>query len=366
VVAGINQGYSFAVTTSGANVYLVLLAPSFTGGFYYAQGTVSVTAGGVATITWSTCTGTCGLSPLSMTKLNTAVGLTTEGSPNIFVDTSSFCQTASPSGLCIWVTVPALDSSLMWHVEVTELTNTWKIPASIGAIGDIQLHQVYTGVDSQVHSELYVMPDAVAATFAVGNTPQLPSITVISHGYTTTSTYCVGGLLAGICPSSPLGWSGVLIYTQQQQGVVMPGILGTDVIFFAALGTGGAGTANVQFYSFTYNSLVPALSVFSAPKTLAITTIPANAVVNHSWHIAMTFGGNSIYLAYGVDGDLAFQVGTVGAAPLYPVTWSTPIQVPGVAGLVGGVTIAYSGNTVGMAWVQTAGVKQYSVQFAVI
>ena len=201
----------------------------------------------------------------------------------------------------------------MWHVDVAEFTNTWKLPSSISAVGDVQLHQVYTGVDSQVHSELYVMPDAVAATFAVGNTPQLPSVTVFSHGYTTTSTFCVGGLYAGICPSRlTASWTSRST-RQQQQGVVLPAAGTKGVIFFAALGTGGAGTANVQFYSFSYNSASPASSTFSAPSVLAITTIPANAVVNHSWHIAMTFGGSSVYLAYGVDDDLAFQVGTVGS-----------------------------------------------------
>jgi hypothetical protein len=122
----------------------------------------------------------------------------------------------------------------------------------------------------------------------------------------------------------------------------------------------------VQFYTFNYNWVTPALSTFSAPAALAgITTIPANAVVNHSWHISMTFGGAGLYLAYGVDDNLAFQVGTIGLGPLYPVSWSTPVQVPGVAGLVNGVTITYSGNTVGVTWVQTSG-DRYAVKFCVI
>jgi hypothetical protein len=79
----------------------------------------------------------------------------------------------------------------------------------------------------------------------------------------------------------------------------------------------------------------------------------------------MTFGGNSLYLAYGIDDSLAFEVGTVGSGPAYAITWSQQIQVPDVAGLVGGVTIAYSGNTVGLVWVQTSG-SQYAVKFAVI
>ncbi len=374
IVNGIDQGYSFAVANYNNNVYLVLLSPSFTGGFYFASGTVVANAGG-ASISWTACSGNCGLGPVQMLMVHTAPGLTTAGSPNIYVDSSAQCLTVSPGEGCIWVTIPALDSNLMWHVEVGQLTlTTWKIPAAIGGIGDVQLHAVYTGPDSQVHSELYVMPDAVAATFTVGNTPQYPHITVFDHGYTMSNTYCLGGSLAsGFCSDLPASWSGVQIYTQQQQGVVMP-VAGTDVVFFAGLATAAGGSADVQFYTFNYNPAGGACPAgysgtnggcFSAPTALSISVIPANAVVNHSWHISMAFGGSSLYVAYGIDDQLAFQVGTVGAAPNYAVSWSQAVEVPGVSGLVGGVTISYSGNTVGLTWVQTSG-AQYAVKFCVI
>jgi hypothetical protein len=121
----------------------------------------------------------------------------------------------------------------------------------------------------------------------------------------------------------------------------------------------------VEFYSFNYNSVTPGSSTFSAPTLLGISSIPANAVVNHSWHVAMSFGGTSVYLAYGVDDFLGFEVGSVGGGPSYTVTWSAPIQVPGVTGLVNGVTVTYSGSTVGLVWVQTAG-AEYAVKFAII
>jgi len=215
------------------------------------------------------------------------------------------------------------------------------------------------------------MPDAVAAILTVGNTPDLPHISVYTHGDGFQGTFCVGGeVSAGACPAPPASWTSpaVLIYEQQSQGAVLPAASPTDVIFFAALaqvGAAGSG-ASVVLYDFNYNSATPASSTFSGPTVLnAITTIPQNAVVNHSWHLSMTFGGGSLYLAYGIDDDLAFQVGTVGSAPGYSITWSQQIQVPGVVGLVGGVTIAYSGNTVGLVWVQTSG-SEYAVKFAVI
>jgi len=369
ISTGITQGYSFAVgnwQASGVSyVSLALMTSSYTGGFYYVQGTITG-----AVISWTGCAGQCALSPISMQKLSIAPGLTAEGSPSIFIDTSAVCSVSSPTGVCIWVTVPALDPKLMWHVEVAYLTNSWTIPASDTCVaqGDVCLQQVYTGPDSQVHSELYSMPDAVAAIFVVGNTPDLPHITVFNHLDTTAMTFCA--IVSAACPlgAAMAGtWTGIKIYEQQSQGVVMPSAPGTDVIFFAALAQNGvaANGADVQFYSFTYNSAAPATSSFSAPTTLGITSIPQNAVVNHSWHLSMTFGGNSLYLAYGIDDSLAFEVGTVGSGPAYAITWSQQIQVPDVAGLVGGVTIAYSGNTVGLVWVQTSG-SQYAVKFAVI
>jgi len=304
-----------------------------------------------------------------MQQLSIAPGLSAEGSPSVFIDISGVCTVSSPTGVCVWVTVPALDSNLMWHVELAYLTNAWSIPASIGAQGDVQLHQVYTGPDSQVHSELYSLPDAVAAIFVVGNTPDLPHITIFLHNDVYVGTFCLGGeIVALMCPAPPASWAGIKIYEQQSQGVVMPTVVpNTDVIFFAALAQNGlpSNGADVQFYSFNYNPVTPVLSSFSAPTTLSITSIPQNAVVNHSWHVSMTFGGSSLYIAYGIDDFLAFQVGSVGIAPSYTVTWSAPIQVPDVAGLVGGVTISYSGSTVGLVWVQTAG-DRYAVKFAVI
>jgi hypothetical protein len=359
IINGIDQGYSFSVANNGNTVYLALLTPSYTTGFYFTQGTI---VGSL--INWAVCSGSCGLGPIQMSQLSVPVGLTTAGTPNLFVDTSAMCPGGGP---CVWATVPALDSNLMWHVEVGELTTSWHLPASIGAIGDIALHQVYTGPDSQVHSEMYIMPDAVAATFAVGNTPELPHLSVFLHNYGFVGTFCVGGeLSAGVCPAPPLSWSGIKVYMQQQQGAVLPASLGTDVIFFAGLATNGAPGADVQFYDFNYNAAVPGSSTFSAPTAPpGISTIPANAVVNHSWHISMVFGGASLYLAYGVDDNLAFQVGTVGSAPSYTVTWSVAIQVPGVSNLVNGVTITYSGSTVGLTWVQTQGAA-YAVKFCVI
>ncbi|MGA2665253.1 MAG: hypothetical protein ABSF83_09945 [Nitrososphaerales archaeon] len=372
VVDGVTQGYSFSVATSGGNVYLVLLSPSFTGGFYYVQGQVEVCSG-VAVISWSALP-TCPVptTPAPLAKLNTAPGLTTAGSPNIFLDPYGSCASA-PTHVCVWVTVPALDKNLMWHVEVTQFTNTWRIPSLLGT-GDIQLNQVYTGPDSQVHSELYVMPDGVAATFAVGNTPEYPHITVFDHGDLTSTTYCLGGeynlAIPNECPLPPAGWAGVQVYMQQQQGAVVPSSPGTDVIYFAGLATSGSGSADVVFYSFNYTASSPGTSSFSAaPTVLGITSIPENDVIDHSWHIALTFGGNELYLAYGVDDSLAFQVGTLsvdGSTPNYSVAWSSPIQVPGVAGLVDGVSITYSGSTIGLAWVQTGGPLGYTVKFCVI
>jgi hypothetical protein len=367
ISTGITQGYSFAIGTNGLNVYLALMTSSYTGGFYFVQGVV---APATSSITWGACPSSCSLGPIQMQKLSIAPGLTAEGSPSVFVDTSATCSTSSPTGVCVWVTVPALDANLMWHVEIAYLTNSWTIPAAANCVaqGDVCLHQVYTGPDSQVHSELYSMPDAVAAIFVVGNTPDLPHITVFNHLDTTAMTFCA--VVSAACPlgAAPAGtWIGIKIYEQQSQGVVLPAATGTDVIFFAALAQNGlpANGADVQFYTFNYNSAVPASSTFSAPTTLAITSIPQNAVVNHSWHISMTFGGTSLYIAYGVDDFLAFQVGTVGSGPTYTVVWSSPIQVPDVAGLVGGVTISYSGSTVGLVWVQTSG-DRYAVKFAVI
>jgi hypothetical protein len=360
IVNGINEGYSFAVATSGSSVYLVLLSSSFTGGFYYAQGTAL--PGG--TISWTPCTGLCALGP--MAKVNTAPGLTTAGSPNVFVDASPHCSTADPSGVCVWVTVPALDSNLEWHVEVFQYTTSWAGPNPFNG-GDVQLHQVYSGINSQVHSELYVMPDAVAATFAVGNTPEYPHITVFDHAYTISTTFCA--VLSGSCALTPTGWlPAVKMYSQQEQGAVMPSALGTDVVFFAGLAaTTGSPGANVQFYSFTYNPGSPLTSTFSAPATLlGISPILANAVINHSWHISMTFGGSNLYLAYGVDDSLAFLVGTVGPGPAYALSWSSAIGVNNVSDLVNGVTITYSGSTVGLAWVQVGGPLGYDVKFSVI
>jgi hypothetical protein len=379
IVNGIDQGYSFAMASSSLNggyqVYMALLTPSYTGGFYYISGTIS---GAGNAITWASCSGNCGLGPVSMQKVAIAAGLTSAGSPNVYVDDSGAPGTpcvSAPTG-CVWVTIPALDSNLMWHVEVGRGVNSPPtMPASIGSVGDVQLHSVYTGPDSQVHSELYIMPDAVAATFTVGNTPQYPHITVFDHGDTTSTTYCLGGTVAsGFCQDIPAAWSGVEVYTQQQQGAVLPAATGTDVVFFAGLATAGGGSANVQFYSFDYIPGGGACPVgytgtnggcFSAPAALGISTIPANAVVNHSWHVSMAFGGSSLYLAYGIDDQLSFQVGTVGSGPAYSISWSSPIEIPGVVGLVGGVTITYSGNTVGVTWVQTSG-SEYAVKFCVI
>jgi hypothetical protein len=377
IATGITQGYSFSVGSWLASgtyyVGLALMTSSDTGHFYYVQGPVAV-AGLSATINWAACAGSCGLGPISMQKLSLPAGLTAEGSPNLYVDTSSGangCATISPTGVCVWVTVPALDSTLMWHVEVFSLTSSWSGPTGSSASffvpkDDVPLHQVYTGPDSQVHAEIYSMPDALATIFVVGTTPDLPHITVFSHGDAFVSTFCVGGqLVAGVCPAPPGSWSGIRIYEQQSQGAVMPAVAGTDIIFFAALSTNGAPGAVVEFYTFNYNSVTPGLSTFSAPTLLPISSIPANAVVNHSWHVSMTFGGSSVYLAYGVDDFLGFEVGTVGSAPSYTVAWSAPIQVPGVVGLVGGVTVSYSGSTVGLVWVQTSG-TEYAVKFAII
>jgi hypothetical protein len=374
IAKGVTEGYSFGVGSWQANgityVALALMTSSYTGGFYYVQGTI-----GASGISWAACPSQCTSGaqwPVPMQQLTItpalAPTLTAEGSPDLFVDTSSACST-NIDGACIWVTVPALDSNLMWHVEVFSLTSSWSGPSGSSAStqvarDDVLLNTVYSGQDSQVHSELYSMPDAVAAIFVVGNTPDLPHITVFTHGDAFVGTFCVGGIYAGACPAPPVSWTGIQIYEQQSQGAVLPSAAGTDVIFFAALATNGTPGADVQFYSFNYNS-VTQMGAFSAPATLGITTIPANAVVNHSWHLSMTFGGTSLYLAYGVDDSLAFEVGTVGSGPSYPVTWSIPIDVPGVTGLVGGVTVAYSGSTVGLVWVQTSG-TQYVVKFAVI
>jgi hypothetical protein len=374
ITNGVTEGYSFAAGSYGNNVYLALMTSANTQGFYYVQGTVVGSA-----ITWTACASNCRLGPVQMQLLTINSAYSAQGSPDLFVDTSTGaggCTIISSTGTCIWVTVPALDSNLMWHVEVFSLTNSWTGPpgssaAATTAGDDVPLHQVYTGPDSQVHSELYAMPDAVAAIFTVGNTPDLPHISVYTHGDGFQGTFCVGGeVSAGACPAPPASWTSpaVLIYEQQSQGAVLPAASPTDVIFFAALaqvGAAGSG-ASVVLYDFNYNSATPASSTFSGPTVLnAITTIPQNAVVNHSWHLSMTFGGGSLYLAYGIDDDLAFQVGTVGSAPGYSITWSQQIQVPGVVGLVGGVTIAYSGNTVGLVWVQTSG-SEYAVKFAVI
>ncbi len=138
------------------------------------------------------------------------------------------------------------------------------------------------------------MPDAVAATFTVGNTPELPHVTVFDHGYTTAATFCVGGAVRrGYCPDhQPAGPERRDLHAAAA-GSGYARLHRDRHDLLRGLATYGSPGADVQFYSFNLRLLTAdALELLGPCRPSGITTIPLNAVVNHSWHISMTFGGS--------------------------------------------------------------------------
>ena len=86
----------------------------------------------------------------------------------------------------IWVTIPAVYSNaglFSWHVEITTLTGPLAVNTPLfGSPQDVHLAGLNaSSVTSAVHTQLYSMQDGVAATFAVGNTPDIPRVVMFSH-----------------------------------------------------------------------------------------------------------------------------------------------------------------------------------------
>ena len=365
-------GYAFAVANSGNNVYLAVISATHPGAFYYGFGTIVG-----QTITFS-CTGTCvsvggtqmELLPISNLELATCVSCTlySAGSPSIMVDTLAVPTT-------IWVTIPAVYSNgpiFSWHVEITTLTGPLAVNTpAFGTPQDVHLVGLNaSSVTSDVHAQLYSMQDGVAATFAVGNTPDIPRVVMFSHVGAFIGTFCPNVACAGNSIMG-VGWGNLYFFEQQSQASAQ---IGTDNLFFAGLArTTGVVGATANMFSFTYNP-VTKIGNFSSPSALAINPITTYAaLVNHSWHVGILYGSPNLYISYGVDNHLSFMIGTVNAvstagdAPTTSWTASTPVM--GAANVVGGVTMASSGTTIGLVWVEYipgATHYDYRVQFAVI
>ncbi|HUI85980.1 MAG TPA: hypothetical protein VLY21_02345, partial [Nitrososphaerales archaeon] len=366
IESGISEGYSFAVASNGTSVYLAVISPTDLTHFWFDSGTV---AGSV--INWLPCSGAnCVQSsptslkmfqiPLCLSSPGTPCNgqLISAGSPTIMVDKSSppsgNCELA-PLGACVWVTVPALDSSLNWHVEINMYETASPAPANwqlatLGTPQDVQLHAVYSATQSSVHAQMLMMKDGIAALFSVGNTPQLPHITILDHGDNFKGTF------------SPSGWN-EHFYEQQSQAIVQPG---TDTLFFAGLAQVNAvAGATVWYFTFTYNP-IGTIGTYTAPLQITqVQSITPGQVKDHSWHIAFTYASSSgnLYLAYGVDNQLFSLVGAISGTS---VNWlPSGTAVSGVSGLVDGVTEAAGDGVVGVVWVQALG-SVYAVDFAIV
>jgi hypothetical protein len=323
------QGYSFAVVSTGSQVFFALvdsktLATSKV--FYWNYG--SLQPGG--TINWANAVDqTTNLGP----------NLIAAGSPNILIDTDPLACGAYTqivvSGACIWVTVPALDTSLVWHIQIFKYDNSWHTK-------DVNMHTVYSGsfggTGSSVHSQLFAMTDGIAVLSAISNTPEKPYVTVLNRG----SQNIIGTY-------GPNGWL-VKFYEQQSQAVVKG-----DTLTFVGL----ASDRTVQMFTFTYVPFVG--GSFTAPTPIGVIgQVTVAGLINHSWHLSLAYAGSSMVIGYGIDGDLFFTSSNDNG-----VTWSTPTDLQGVSAVVNGVTATYNGSTVGMVWVERVG-NLFAVRFAIV
>jgi hypothetical protein len=208
---------------------------------------------------------------------------------------------------------------------------------------------------STAHAQVYVINDGIAVLFAVGNYPNLPTVHFFDH----SDSY----LAAGSLPAA----DDLYFYEQQSQAVEQPG---TDTLFFTGLASQpGVNGANLWDFSVIYTpgggGPCGQAVCFGAPTEISGTFIPQNQIKDHSWHVSMAYSASadSIYLAYGVDGQLYVETGTIGSGPT--VTWS-PSPSPGLTySLVNGMSL-FSGSTgVGAVWVEDVG-PYFAVYFAVL
>lgn len=355
LVAGVAEGYSFAVNNTGSSVFFVYIPPTFSNGFEFIAGNIDSAA-------CSLTNGICWNSPVykSLGALNT---IFTAGSPTLMIDNVPLaCQ--SPPPACVWVTIPIVDSSLNWHVYVLGYTSgLWKGPV------DIPLKAAFTGTNSQGHGQLFPMTDGVAIMFSVGNTPVYTRVTVVDRISLVFTNFCPKN---GTCPPDGL-WGKNHFFEQQSQVVVGRGLLNGDTLYYAGLActtanacteTGAGNTYPVEFFTFTYYPAGGPCGTdgcFSSPSQIAtIGVVSQNALINHSWHITLLNLGSSLFISWGVDGNLWFAESGDGG-----VTWPNPIQVLGAVSVVGGLTATSSSNGVGLIWVESVGTR-YVVKFSVV
>ncbi len=339
VVAGAQEGYSFSVVlnAAGTTLYYAYVPPTFPNYFEFNSGTIQP-SGTTVTINWA------GLPTNEL--LNPPPGLIewATGSPSLMIDTSAACPG------CVWIAVPALDTSMTWHMQFFQYN-----PPTWIAGKDVAVNALY-GVGSSpssAHAQMLQLTDGVALMFSVGNKPQLPTVYVIDH------------LDTGVVTHAALG-GGMAFFEQQSQAVAVG-----DQIYFAGLATNNIALgATVQFFIATYTPS-PGVGAcgggpivcFSAVTPIpVIGAIPPNAIVNHSWHITLNYltSQSAIFISWGVDGNVYFSESTDQG-----VSWTSPIALNGVNALVNGLTSASSGSTVGLAWVEQVG-KQYEVRFAIV
>jgi hypothetical protein len=349
-------GYSYAVTVDGSNVYIAFVSTAMSNGFTFKTGII--TPGPICAPSGGIC-----WSPNIIENLVVPVGQTkiyASGSPSIVVDDNpSLCFINN----CLWITIPALDNNLNWHIQVFRYNAGIEfLPAPYPV--DIPLHLPFTSMMvSSTHAQIFVMGNGVAVIGVVSNTPSYPSVTFFSNAAPTTPiTYCVGGQVSGFplkCPAVPASWSSpkVQFFEQQAQGVAVG-----NTLYFAGLAQ-VTGMSSYPVEEFSWSSTTGA---FSAPSQVSVVSgILSADLVNHSWHVAMTYisATNSLFLTWGSDSVLAFSQSTD-----FGVTWSTSVSLNGISGVVNGIT-ATSGpagtNTIGLVWVAATG-SSWHIEFAVV
>jgi hypothetical protein len=362
LVPGVNQGYSFAVQIDGNNVYFAYIPASFSNSYTFGTGTVSPTCPLTGDICWNT--------PFATVPVYLPPGITTmfaAGAPTLTIDTNSTAGCGVTH--CVWVTVPTVDNKLMWHVQISRYPAPWT-----ANVIDVPINVFYTGTSSDAHAQVVNMPGGIAFLFATGNYPAYPRITVIDHVSFAKTTYCPIAVGSCVGPGSAAGWTTPeLKFYEQQSQMVNAG----DTIYFTGLArVGGVSGASVYFFEFTYNGpshvgVCGLAGCFSNPSAVpVISSITNFQLVNHSWHMTVTWlpNAHSLFLAWGIDGDLRFSENASDISFASGVTWAAPIQVQPVSALVNGLTSAYAGgssNTVGLVWLEASGAR-YQVRFAIV